>query len=130
MKNKVTITNDSGENIPDSFLNHINDIKSYSLGNDYELSLVFTNADKIRELNQNYRNKNTPTDILSFTLSQNEGEIFICIEEAKKEAKKFDREYENFLLFLFIHGCVHLKGFNHSSKMEDVEKEIRNKFKV
>ena len=47
-----------------------------------------------------------------------------------KEAIKFDRSYENFLAFIFIHGCVHLKGYDHGGTMEDIEIKVRNKFKV
>jgi probable rRNA maturation factor len=105
-------------------------IKKAVLGNKYELSLVFTTPGKIRKLNKIYRNINKTTDILSFPLSKTSGEIFICKSEAKKEMVKFGRSYDNFLTFLFIHGLVHLKGFDHGSKMEKVEEKFRRKFDV
>ncbi len=85
---------------------------------------------RMKELNFMYRNKNEPTDILSFPLSKTEGEMYICLSEAKKEAKKFDRKPENFLAFLFIHGCVHLKGYDHGGTMERLEVKFRRKFKI
>jgi len=45
-------------------------------------------------------------------------------------APKFDRPYDNFLTFLFIHGLVHLKGFNHGPKMEQMEQKFRKLFNV
>jgi probable rRNA maturation factor len=105
-------------------------IKDEILGKDYELSLVFENKDSIKTLNKIYRNKNKSTDVLSFPLTEKKGEILICPEEAKKEAKKFKRDYENFILFLFIHALCHLKGMAHGSKMEKEEKKFRLKFKV
>ncbi len=105
-------------------------IKIAVLGPDYELSLVFTSAAKIKDLNRIYRNLDQPTDILSFPLSQTSGEIFICRSEAKKEMVKFDRPRENFLAFLFIHGLVHLKGFDHGPKMEKVEEKFRQEFGI
>ncbi len=105
-------------------------IKKTILGNKYELSLVFTTATKIKELNKIYRQINKPTDILSSPLSKNSGEIFICRSKAKKEMAKFNRPYENFLSFLFIHGLVHLKGYDHSPQMEKVEEKFRKKFGV
>ncbi len=45
-------------------------------------------------------------------------------------AKEFERPYDNFLIFLFIHGCVHLKGYDHGAKMEKVEEKFRKKFKI
>src|SRR4051812_262018 len=86
-------------------------MKDRVLGKDYELSFVIVDEKEIQTLNARYRSKNKPTDILSFPLSESIGEIFICPGESKLEAKKFDRDYENFIGFLFIHGLVHLKGF-------------------
>ena len=105
-------------------------IKNEVLGKDYNLTLSFVTPKHIQKLNKIYRNIDKPTDILSFPLSKNEGEIYICKSETRKEAKNFDRGYENFLDFLFIHGCVHLKGHDHSATMESIEVEVRKKFKV
>ena len=105
-------------------------IKKAILGSKYELSFVFISAQKIQALNKTYRGINKPTDILSFTLSKTSGEMFICKSETKKMAKEFDRTYDNFLTFLFIHGCVHLKGYDHGDKMEKVEEKWRKLFKI
>jgi rRNA maturation RNase YbeY len=63
-------------------------------------------------------------------MDENEGEIFINIEETKKEAKKFGRNFENFLAFLFIHGLVHLTGLDHGKKMESMEVKYRKYFNI
>lgn len=105
-------------------------IKKAILGKEYELSFAFISPEEIQKLNLTYRNINKPTDILSFPLSVTEGELYICLEEAKKEASKFDRPFENFLSFLFIHGCVHLKGYDHGSTMESIETKFRTKFGI
>ena len=126
MKN-FSIHQETKESIPDF---PYNEIKESALGKDYNLSLIFTDKEKIKKLNLIYRDKNQPTDILSFPLSENEGEIYICLEEAKKESKKFDREMQNFVGFLFIHGLIHLKGYDHGSKMENEEVKLREKFNI
>jgi probable rRNA maturation factor len=105
-------------------------IKKAILGDKYELSLVFITAKKIKNLNKIYRNINKPTDILSFPLSKTSGEIFICPAEAKKMMLEFKRSYKNFLAFLFIHGLVHLKGYDHGCEMEKLEIKFRKKFKI
>ncbi len=105
-------------------------IKKTILGEKYELSLVFVSAKKIQNFNKIYRHINKPTDILSFPLSKTSGEILICKSETRKMMRKFDRTYDNFLSFLFIHGCVHLKGYDHGDKMEKVEEKFRKIFKV
>ncbi len=106
------------------------EIKKASLGKNYTLSLIFTTPDKIKKLNLIYRDKNTATDILSFPIDEIEGEIYICLEEAKREAVKFDRAFDNFIGFLFIHGCVHLKGHDHGSTMENEEVKLRKQFQI
>ncbi|HEY4503639.1 MAG TPA: rRNA maturation RNase YbeY [Candidatus Paceibacterota bacterium] len=105
-------------------------IKDAVLGKKYELSLSFINARQIEKLNCIYRGIKKPTDILSFPLSKKEGEMCICLSTTRKEAKKFNRTYENFLKFLFIHGLVHLKGYEHGSTMESIEAKFRKRFNV
>jgi probable rRNA maturation factor len=105
-------------------------IKEAILGKDYDLAVILTSPTETHRLNREYRHKDFPTDILSFPLNSFEGEIYLDIQTAKKEAPKFDRSIENFLPFLFIHGCLHLKGMAHGSTMENEEKKFRTQFGV
>jgi probable rRNA maturation factor len=105
-------------------------IKEAALGPAYKMTVTFVGPVHMKKLNLMYRNRNEPTDILSFPLSKTEGEIYISPAESRREAKKFDRSYENFIAFLFIHGCVHLKGHDHSATMERIEAKLRKKFGV
>ncbi len=105
-------------------------MKNAVLGPDYELSVVFIGPRKSRNLNKAYRGKDNPTDVLSFPISKKEGEIFIDLATSAKKAPEFGRSRTNFLAFLFIHGLVHLKGFDHGSKMEHVEKKFRKMFSI
>lgn len=105
-------------------------MKEAVLGKKYNLSIVFTTRAKIRALNRIYRDKDAATDILSFPLSDIAGEIHLNLNEAKKESKKFGRDFENFIGFLFIHGLVHLEGFEHGSRMEAQEIKFRKQFGI
>jgi probable rRNA maturation factor len=105
-------------------------IKEKVLGEKYRLSLVFIGDKKSQNLNNSYRGKNKPTNCLSFALDENSGEIFLNLGKAKKEAPDFDKNFENFVAFLFIHSCLHLKGFEHSSKMEKAEAKLLKQFPV
>ncbi len=105
-------------------------IKEKVVGKNYELSLVFVGTKRARKLNLEHRQKDYATDILSFTLDKDAGEIIINPDKAKKKAKEFGRSFENYLLFLFIHGLFHLKGFDHGSRMEAEEAKIRRLFKI
>ncbi|MDO8430379.1 MAG: rRNA maturation RNase YbeY [Candidatus Taylorbacteria bacterium] len=121
------ITNTTKAKLPDfDFLA----MKNAILGKKYELSVIIINKQGIKELNREYREINKPTDILGFPLSDNFGEIYINPEMTRLEAKKFKRTYNNFFAFLFIHGLVHLKGFDHGSTMESIEARFRKKFGI
>ena len=94
------------------------------------ISSVFIGDKLSQKLNNQYRKKNKPTNILSFPLSKDEGEIFINYRLAEKQAKKYERKFSDYIGFLVIHGLVHLKGLQHSSRMEEQEDKIRKRFKL
>ncbi len=105
-------------------------IKNAVLGKKYELSLVVIGDALSKKLNTTYRNKNKPTNVLSFSLDKNEGEIFINLKKARSEISKFGESYKNFVGYLFIHGLLHLKGMTHGGTMEEAERKIRRKFRI
>lgn len=106
------------------------EIKNGILGKKYEMSLVFASKSLAQKMNKLYRGKTYVPNVLSFPYSKTSGEIFIQKEVAKKEAPKFDMKYDEYLVFLFIHGCLHLKGYEHSSTMENREKYFLQKYYV
>ena len=106
------------------------EIKDKLLGKSYELTVTFCTPQESQGRNKTYRDKDYPTNILSFPLDEQTGEIYICLSIARRDAKKFDMTYEQFLHLLVIHGCLHLKGHDHGSTMENIEEKVRRKFKV
>ena len=100
------------------------------MGEKYQLSLVFVGDKKSQTLNKSYRGKDQPTNCLSFSLGGNSGEIFLNLAKAKKEAPDFGRKFADFVAFLFIHSCLHLKGYEHSSRMETAENKFLKKFGI
>ena len=103
-------------------------IKEKLLGKKYSLTVIFCTPNESKERNKLYREKDYPTNILSFPLDENEGEIYISLSTARKDAKKFDMSYQKFLHLLFIHGCLHLKGHDHGSTMEELEDKYLTTF--
>ena len=93
-----------------------------------ELSILLTDDEKIRKLNKQYRNKNIPTDVLSF--SQNEGEenglehnllgdIVISITTAMRQSSEHNLSIDEEIVLLLIHGILHLLGFDHERSDEE-----------
>jgi rRNA maturation RNase YbeY len=103
-------------------------IKNKILGEKYELSISFLPASSQKKINQTYRGKDETTNILSFPLSKTSGEITFDPVKVKKDAPLFQMTYPQFLKYLVIHGCLHLKGFEHSSTMERQEKKYLKMF--
>lgn len=103
-------------------------IKESILGVKYDLELIFVTGKEQLKINKFYRNKDTTTNILSFPLSKTSGQIFIDPKKANLEKKEFDMSYTQFIKYLFIHGLLHLKGFDHGSIMEREENKYLKKF--
>ncbi|MBU6426971.1 rRNA maturation RNase YbeY [Patescibacteria group bacterium] len=99
-------------------------IKELVLGKGYELTLVVTGSATLKKFNLEYRNLNKTTDILSFPLSERQGEIYLCPSETRRQARLFGKNYRDFFIQLFIHGCAHLKGYRHGARMESFECKI------
>ena len=98
----------------------LEEIKNGILGKRYELSVVLLDNKESKKINKKIRDKNYPANVLSFPLEKDAGEIFVDLE-TKTEAPKFEMGYKKYLTYLFIHGCLHLKGFDHGDKMEKQE---------
>src|SRR3989344_4571132 len=103
-------------------------VKRAILGGGHDVSLVFVGNSLSRSLNRHWRGKDKPTNILSFPLSKNSGEIFINLPLAEREAGQFGKNLKDFVLYLFIHGLLHLKGLGHCGTMEKAERKFQKKF--
>lgn len=98
------------------------------LGTRYELSLVLCGDALARKLNRTYRKKGYAANVLSFPLEENEGEVFLNIDAARREAKKYGVMLKARLTLLFVHACLHLKGVRHGHRMETREQTLLKKF--
>ncbi|MFA5132090.1 MAG: rRNA maturation RNase YbeY [Candidatus Paceibacterota bacterium] len=123
-KNNLTVIRKNGKIPALPFL----DLKEKILGKSYDLTIVFCSPEESRERNKTYRDKDYPTNILSFPLSDTEGEIYISLITARRDAHTFEMSYQKFLHLLIIHGMLHLKGHDHGSTMEELEDSYVRKF--
>jgi len=124
-KDFCTITNKTKGKLPSlPFVS----IKNKILGENYDLSIAFIGSQRQRRLNKTYRDLDKTTNILSFPLTKESGEITLDLNKIKKDAHLFDMSFSKFIKFLIIHGCLHLKGFEHSSTMEREEEKFLELF--
>jgi probable rRNA maturation factor len=103
-------------------------MKEKILGKTYDLTIVFCSPQESQDRNKAYRDKDYPTNILSFPLNETSGEIYISLYIVRKDYKKFSMTYTKFLHLLMVHGMLHLKGHDHGSTMEELEDRYLNYF--
>ena len=105
------------------------DIAEKILGKNFNLSLVFIGDQKAKNLNKKFLNKSYPTNVLAFPLSKTAGEIFINLNRAGRDHLKYQQKLKNHIAYLFIHACLHLKGYEHGSTMDSKEIKLMEHFK-
>lgn len=99
------------------------------LGKKYVLSLVLSGDKLARRMNRAYRKKDYAPNVLSFPLQKNDGEIFLNVRKAEREARSLGIPRRLRVAHLFVHGCLHLKGYKHSAKMDKLERNVLKKFR-
>lgn len=97
---------------------------------DFELTIRLVNNEESQQLNNQYRNKDKPTNVLSFPFEVPEGiemnllgDLIICIDVMKEEAQVQNKALFDHWAHLVIHGCLHLVGFDHISDEDALEME-------
>ena len=109
-----------------------------------ELSILFVDDERIQALNRDYRLKDTPTNVLSFSMREGDfaevspellGDVVISVETAAAEAQKAGISLGAHMVWLLIHGILHLFGFDHETSeteakaMETRTRELTEKVK-
>ncbi|WP_223144560.1 rRNA maturation RNase YbeY [Deferribacter autotrophicus] len=92
-----------------------------------EISIVLCDNDEIREINKQFRGMDNPTDVLSFPMNEDEisdgmlGDIVISIDKAKEFSSEHGFPLDREVSFLYIHGLLHLLGFDHERSKQSEE---------
>lgn len=108
-----------------------------------EISVTFVNNEQIRELNRQYRNKDVPTDVLSFPMGENGeydenhdtgakilGDIVLSMEKAVEQADRYGHSLEREAGYLCAHSMLHLLGYDHEQggmdrvRMREKEEQV------
>jgi len=111
------------------------------LNGDFEVSVSFVTNEEIKELNREYRNVDSETDVLSFPMNEEFdgvnilGDIVISTQKIIEQANDFNHSMEREMCYLTVHSMLHLLGYDHmnkeeKNKMRAKEKEIMKKLKI
>ncbi len=105
-------------------------LKVLKLEDNYDLSLIICGPISIRRINRDYRNIDSVTDVISFALLDDEdgfqcedrielGDIFINRDKVLSQAKEYNHSIKREFVFLFVHGLLHLLGYDHMNKEDE-----------
>lgn len=101
------------------------------------LSINYVGEKKIRSLNNLYRGKDKVTDVIAFAIQDGEiapknnelGDIFICLNQIKKQAKEYEVSFVEEEARILIHGVLHLLGYDHIKvKDKKIMFDLQEKF--
>lgn len=109
-------------------------IKKKVNAREIEVNLTFCSDDEIREINREYREKDKPTDVISFDFHGDKksetmlprdilGDIIISVDTTKKQAKEKKHSFLDELKILYVHGLLHTLGFDHQNDEQEEEME-------
>lgn len=112
---------------------YLNDVIAKTLENEKVtgavFSIIYVSLEEIHKLNKEYRGIDRPTDVISFALEDSNdfevenlrvlGDIYICIDKMKEQAKEYGHSEKRELSFLTCHGLLHLLGYDHMEKEEE-----------
>lgn len=94
------------------------------LGEIYDISIVLISEEKMKELTTRYKGRDRVTDVLSFFYgkaegeSRAEGEMFICLPQAMRQARRYGVSLTHEIARLAVHGLLHIYGYDHQKKKE------------
>ena len=114
---------------------------------DAELSITLTDNEHIHALNKKFRGIDRATDVLSFAFRESDepevigedfeilGDVIISLERAKVQAEEFGHSFRREVIFLEVHGLLHLLGYDHidddkRQEMESEQRFIMDKLKI
>lgn len=115
-------------------------LEAEEMGDDTEVSITFVDNDEIAALNEEYRGKQGPTDVLSFECDMDEsdgefpegevfelGDVIIATDVAEAQAPGFGTTFEQEISLLLVHGLLHLCGYDHIEDEDAVEMQARER---
>jgi len=133
--NPVLLNNDTQQEIPslEQFERWVNAVVKHH-GKYFQVSIEIVDKQTSQDLNNTYRQKDKPTNVLSFPLELPDfveedliGDLAICVEVVEEEAKQQNKTLSNHWAHLTIHGCLHLLGYDH---IQDDEADIMENLEI
>lgn len=132
---------DSTNSLPEDYVDLLQRLLTFTakeegVPREAEMSVNFVTNEEIQELNRNYRQKDEPTDVISFAMQEKTageieiqddesdmpvilGDIVISLDRAKEQREEYGHTLEREIAFLAVHGFLHLLGYDHLTEADE-----------
>lgn len=121
---RINIVNYFDDNDYNKVINHVLEtaLKSLQLQNK-EINIILVDNKQIQDLNNQYRDKDVPTDVLTFPDGNynNLGDLFVSVEMCEAQRIEYGHSFDRELGFLLVHGLLHTLGYDHKTKEQEEE---------
>lgn len=152
-KTEITVSNNQNESLPENIESILKNackevLKYEKFLKDAEISVTFVTEEEIKQLNKEFRNKDSITDVLSFPMGENGeydlnpenncfilGDVVICVKRALEQSLEYGHSLTREITFLCVHSVLHLLGYDHikeedAAVMRPKEKAIMEILKI
>jgi probable rRNA maturation factor len=125
---KIEFVNHSSRPMPKKWIHQV--LEQFQFQNKH-ITIVFLNPAAAKKINFQFRKKNYATDVLSFSGEGSHlGELVLCPQVLKKQAKDWGSSYRNELALMLIHGVLHLLGHDHEGTSAKAKKAAQKMFQL
>ncbi len=117
----------------ENYIKKVLEIEKVESDRPFYISILLTDNEKIQVVNRDFRNKDMPTDVISFAYHETEefdigpydtlGDIVISLERVEEQAKDFNHSFNREFYYVLTHGILHILGYDHIE--EEDKKEMR-----
>jgi len=115
----------------ENYIKKVLDLEEIEADRPLYLSLLLTNNENIQVINREYRDKDTPTDVISFAYHETEdfnigpydtlGDIIISLERVEEQSSEYNHSFEREFYYVLTHGILHILGYDH---IEEEDKKV------
>ena len=119
------------DNYIENYIKKVLELEEVESDKPLYLSLLLTNNQNIQVINRDFRDKNTPTDVISFAYHETEdfnigpydtlGDIIISLERVEEQAAEYNHSFKREFYYVLTHGILHILGYDH---IEEEDKKI------
>nr|WP_314532664.1 rRNA maturation RNase YbeY [uncultured Fusobacterium sp.] len=119
------------DNYIENYIKKVLELEEVESDRPLYLSLLLTNNQNIQVINRDFRDKNTPTDVISFAYHETEdfnigpydtlGDIIISLERVEEQATEYNHSFKREFYYVLTHGILHILGYDH---IEEEDKKI------